>query len=885
MQVPSPSNEVARIAALRQYQILDTPPEEAFDEIASLAAHICETPIALITFIDSDRQWFKSHVGLSFAEMPREVSFCAHTIAQPSDLFIVRDALADQRFAANPLVSGDSHIRFYAGVPLVSHDGYALGTLCVIDRVPRELAPQQLTALRALQRCVVTELELRWHIAARVRATEEEQQLSLILDTVGDVIFLLAVEPEDCFRFIAINSTFLAVTGLPREQVIGKRVEEVLPETAHALVIGKYKQAIQENKTVRWEEISEYPTGTLYGEVVVTPAWAPSGNCTHLIGSVHDITGIRRAERALRRYAERLNMLHEIDQAILAAQSAGEIARAALGRVQQLVSCQQASLTIFDYENHQAVVLAAQSDGETIIRRNTRFSLQDFKIPDQLQHGATHVIDDFTTPTMLPPALQVLRADGMRCSMAVPLRFQDDLIGMLNLAAQDPGAFRSEDIDIACEVADQLAVAIRGAQLHEAEQRARRIAVILRAANEALTLTLDLNKVLETLLDYLAQLIPYDSACVMLLTTDGLLAMHTLRGYEWWTDPEKIRAIVYDPSTTPNLQAILLTHKSYLISDTRAYPGWRHEDGAEYVRNWLGVPLMAGEQVIGIYSVDKAQPGFFTEEHVRMAEALAAQAAVAIQNARLHAQVQHYAAELELRVAQRTAALEAANKELEAFSYSVSHDLRAPLRAVSGFAQIIARRHRAALNEEGQHYVDNIVQASARMGHLIDDLLAYARLGRRSVRSQSVPLGNVLAQNAKDMTARMAETGAVLSFPDDLPTICGDPTLLGQIFANLLDNALTYRRPQVVPRITVTCQMEDSVVVVRVADNGIGIAPEQREKIFNVFQRLHSEEEYPGTGIGLSIVRKATELLGGQVWVESTVGEGSVFCVKLPLVA
>jgi signal transduction histidine kinase len=237
--------------------------------------------------------------------------------------------------------------------------------------------------------------------------------------------------------------------------------------------------------------------------------------------------------------------------------------------------------------------------------------------------------------------------------------------------------------------------------------------------------------------------------------------------------------------------------------------------------------------------------------------------------------------DLERRVSERTAQLEAANKELEDFSYSVSHDLRAPLRAISGFAQIIARRHRSNLNEEGRHYVDNIVKAGAHMGKLIDDLLMYARIGRKAVRHEPVELRGLLLQVAENLAPRVTEIGAELSLPENLPTVKGDQTLLSEVFTNLLDNALTYRRRDVPLRVAVGCQLQDGYSTISVSDNGIGIPSEYHQKIFNVFQRLHSEDEYPGTGIGLAIVKKSVELLGGQVWVESVVGEGSSFHVRL----
>jgi PAS domain S-box-containing protein len=237
--------------------------------------------------------------------------------------------------------------------------------------------------------------------------------------------------------------------------------------------------------------------------------------------------------------------------------------------------------------------------------------------------------------------------------------------------------------------------------------------------------------------------------------------------------------------------------------------------------------------------------------------------------------------ELEQRVIERTAQLQAANKELESFSYSVSHDLRAPLRAISGFAEIIARRHRASLNDEGQHYFDNIVQASERMGHLIDDLLNYARIGRVAVRRELISLRDVLALLKNDFSARLKEINGTLEVADDLPSVIGDRTLLNQIFTNLLENALTYRKPDIPLQINVTWQLESKAVIIRVSDNGIGIPVEHHRKIFNIFQRLHSEDDYPGTGIGLSTVKKSVELLGGKVWVESQPHEGSTFFVKL----
>ncbi len=176
MSARTPQHEKKRLNVLWQYEVLDTVPEELFDDLTELAARICEAPIALISLVDEQRQWFKSKVGLPVNETSRDISFCAHAIRQ-SGLFIVPDATKDPRFAQNPLVKSEPKVRFYAGAPLITPDGYALGTLCVIDKVPRQLRADQKQALTILARHVVSQLELRRRSRELAAVRQEHDKL------------------------------------------------------------------------------------------------------------------------------------------------------------------------------------------------------------------------------------------------------------------------------------------------------------------------------------------------------------------------------------------------------------------------------------------------------------------------------------------------------------------------------------------------------------------------------------------------------------------------------------------------------------------------------------------------------------------------------------
>ncbi|PYS63374.1 MAG: hypothetical protein DMF74_10400 [Acidobacteria bacterium] len=172
---PTPENEAARLETLRQYQVLDTDSEDAFDDLTRLASYVCQTPTALISLVDANRQWFKARVGIQARETPRNISFCGHAVMHRG-CFIIEDALFDERFADNPLVINEPFVRFYAGMPLLSPEGFAIGTLCVMDRKPRHLDAKQIDALQMLANQVMSQLELRREVRFCKTALERHKR-------------------------------------------------------------------------------------------------------------------------------------------------------------------------------------------------------------------------------------------------------------------------------------------------------------------------------------------------------------------------------------------------------------------------------------------------------------------------------------------------------------------------------------------------------------------------------------------------------------------------------------------------------------------------------------------------------------------------------------
>ena len=291
MQPLRSNDEARRLAALRQYSLVDLSPERAFDDLTALAARICEAPISLISLVDERRQWFKSKIGLSFRQIPRDISFCRYTILQP-DIFIVPDAAQDERFAGDPLVTGRAHIRFYAGAPLLTRDGQALGTLCIMDRVPRQLKPSQQEALSALSRQVMAQLEL--HRNTRELA-ESDTRLFQVLRSCP---VALAINRMSDGTFVDVNSVFSRVVGWTREDVIGHTASElhiVEEETAAQL-----RSRLETVSSLLDTETAIRARGGEIRKVLLSTALVDLHGGLHAITTFVDITERKRAEDELR---------------------------------------------------------------------------------------------------------------------------------------------------------------------------------------------------------------------------------------------------------------------------------------------------------------------------------------------------------------------------------------------------------------------------------------------------------------------------------------------------------------------------------------------------------------------------------------------------------
>ncbi|MCB1932183.1 MAG: PAS domain-containing protein [Candidatus Accumulibacter sp.] len=715
---PPPINEVARLAALRACKLLDTPPEAPFDDLAELAARICAAPIALISLVDEDRLWSKARFGVDVVEIERSVAFCAHAIGQ-RDLFVVADAACDERFADNPLVNGAPFIRFYAGAPLLTAEGHALGTLCVIDREPRVLGPDQQRALGVLARQVMMQVELR---AER-----------------SGLIAQLRPEDGEGARHVPARSAEL----LRREA--DSRQQLVEAERSRRALLSVLEDQQQAEIALRKSE------GRL----------CEAQRLAHIGSWVFDLKSHR-----LDCSAEACRIF-EIDPSLIDAAHA-----AFLGAI---------------HPQDRAAVNAARS--ESISLQAPYASAHRLRFPDG---RIKHVEERGET---LPAA------DGM------PLL----LLGTV----QDV----TERIEKAAElkrIHGMLEALVEGSSdaIFIKDEQGRYV-VGNRALAELVGKTQD-----------------------EVLGADDFTLFPLAVAERFRADDRRIMA-----------RGKLESYEEEVVASSGESMPFLTTKG----------PLVIQGEVRGVFGIAR---------DVSQLKAVQADLARARD-------------ELEARVEERTRQLAELNQELEGFAYAVAHDLKAPLRGMGGYCHMLAEDHGAQLDEGGRRYLGNIAHGVAQMGELIDGLLSYSRMERRSLQCAVVKLRPLVDTVLADLQGVIDRQCAKVEVELDDLVVQADVDGMVVVLRNLVDNALKFSCDAQPPLIGIRGERSGNLVTLAIEDNGIGFDMRFHERIFEIFQRLQRSESYPGTGVGLALVRKAMQRMGGRVWARSTPGQGTVFFIEL----
>jgi PAS domain S-box-containing protein len=730
-------------------------------------------------------------------------------------------------------------------------------------------APVELGGRRCLIESFVDIAERKW---AEEALRESEERYRALYEDNPSMYFTVDADGI----VLSVNKFGAQQLGYTVEELVGQSVLQVFHPDDKAAVRDQFAACIQSaGEAANWEFRKVRQDGSvLWVEERARAVRRADGSVVVLI-VCDDITERKRAETELRRRADELAVITRISREVTSVPDLSQTLESIAYRAAEL--CRADASGVFAY----------RSDGQLYVEASCGVSGQfvDVLNAQGVSSGssaigravaARHPIQIYDTAVEPDyPYSQLAASEDIHAVLAVPMLRADEVIGGIVLWHRQPRRFAPDEVAFLQALAQQCVNAVENARLFEetkrlyqAEQQQRQRAEKLREAALALTTSLDRDEVVEHVLAQLQEVVPFDSASVQLLQGNRL---EVVAGRGFNNLPELLGLSFLIGADNPNSK-VARTRAPVILEDAWAsFEIFRREPYASaHIRGWLGAPMLVGEQLIGMITLDKREPGFYSQEHARLVQAFAAQAAIAIENARLYASRAALIAELEAK-----------NAELERFTYTVSHDLKVPLITIRGFLGFLEQDALAGNIAQVKADMARILSAADKMQQLLDELLELSRIGRLMNPPEEIPLGELAREAVSLAAGRLAGRSVEVNIASDLPIVHGDRPRLRQVLQNLVDNAIKYMGSQPHPCVEIGARRDGEETVFFVRDNGIGIEPRYHDQVFELFAKLDHRSE--GTGMGLAIIKRIVEVHGGRIWIESEgAGKGSTFCFTLP---